>query len=101
MRGSTWPEYNSHSPMPISVIALIASSSERLRKLYDCAPIRTPLTLLLIPEEPRPNATAAGNPTKASLPNSRLEYIAVFLKLLVIESGGKRIFHFPYYSCHC
>src|SRR5262247_663384 len=83
-RGSTWPENNSHSPMPIPAIALMASSSERLRKLYDCMPIRTPLTLLLILAEPCASATVIGSPTMASLPNSLLEYIIAFLILFFI-----------------
>src|SRR5262245_45232262 len=83
-RGSTWPENNSHSPMPIPAIALMASSSERLRKLYDCMPIRTPLTLLLTLAAPCASATVIGSPTRASLPNSLLEYIIAFLILLLI-----------------
>src|SRR5262245_65422615 len=70
--------------MPIPAIALMASSSERPRKLYDCMPIRTPLTLLLILAEPCAIATVIGSPTRASLPNSLLEYIIAFLILLFI-----------------
>ena len=31
-RGSTWPENNSHSPMPMLLIALMASSSDIVRR---------------------------------------------------------------------
>src|SRR5262249_52602896 len=90
-RGSTWPEYNSHSPTPIPAIALMASSSGRPRKLYNCTPIRTPLTLLFIFAAPCAHATVIGRPTRASLPKSLLEYIlcssVYILQFLMIRFG--------------
>src|SRR4051794_14006438 len=69
--GSTWPENNSHSPMPMSDIALMAPSSGRVRKLYDWTPIRTPSTRELI----GPSASESGSPASVIFPNSRLVYM--------------------------
>src|SRR5262245_10539026 len=74
-RGSTWPENNSHSPMPMSDIALMAASKGRVRKLYDWTPIRTPSTR----ESIGPSAHESGSPATVIFPNSRLVYTIVLL----------------------
>src|SRR5579862_8981703 len=52
-------------------MALMASSSERSRKLYDCTPSWTPCTL----ESTRASAAAAGSAASAIFEKSRLEII--------------------------
>ena len=69
-RAGTVAENNSHSPMPMSFIALMASSSDIVRKLYDCTPMRTPFTLDEISAKA---AIVSGSPAMAIFPNSLLE----------------------------
>src|ERR1035437_1933406 len=74
--GSTCPCHNSHPEMPVSNIALMASSSGRSLKLLVCAPSCTPATL----EFDAPKVIETGIDAAAILPNSRLEYMVVIME---------------------
>ena len=67
--GSTWPANSSHSFSPICFIAAMASSSDIVRKLYDCTPIRT----LWAACTALGQARAPAPPARASWPNWRRE----------------------------